>query len=121
MVRTIAVGIVSPLLLAGSVWAQPGNPVSTIRYDCAQGRRLTAEYFTGPTRIAPNGSPVPGGHVILTLADGKKLTLPQTLSGSGVRYANPDESFVFWSKGDTAFVEEGASRTVTYAECVGKK
>ncbi len=59
--------------------------------------------------------------MILTLAGNKKLTLPQTLSGSGIRYANADESFVFWSKGDTAFVEEGASQTVTYKDCAGKK
>ena len=41
--------------------------------------------------MAPNGMPIPGGHVILTLADGKRLNLPQTLSGSGIRYANADE------------------------------
>ena len=121
MVRTTAVSILSPLLVAGSAWAQPATLVSTVRYDCAQGRTLTAEYFTGPSSIAPSGAPIPGGHVVLTLADGKKLTLPQTLSGSGIRYANPDDTFVFWSKGDTAFVEEGANRTVTYAECVAKK
>jgi membrane-bound inhibitor of C-type lysozyme len=28
---------------------------------------------------------------------------------------------VFWSKGDTAFVEEGANQTVTYKDCVGRK
>lgn len=121
MVRTTAVSILSSLLVVGSVWAQSATPVSAVRYDCAQGRTLTAEYFTGPARIAPSGAPIPGGHVLLTLADGRKLTLPQTLSGSGIRYADPDESFVFWSKGDTAFVEEGANRTVTYADCVGKK
>ncbi len=121
MVRTAAASLASPFLIAGVAWAQPAAPVSTVRYDCAKGRTLTAEYFTGPTRTAPTGAPIPGGHVVLTLADGKKLTLPQTLSGSGIRYANSDESFVFWSKGDTAFVEEGANRAVSYADCVGKK
>ena len=121
MLRTATGSVAMSLLFIGSAWAQPANPVSTVRYDCAQGRTLTAAYFTGPTRTAPSGAPLPGGHVVLTLADGKTLTLPQTLSGSGIRYANPDESFVFWSKGDTAFVEEGANRTVTYADCVGRK
>lgn len=121
MVRTTAVSILSLLLVGGSAWAQSTTPVSTVRYNCAQGRTLAAEYFTGPTRTAPSGAPIPGGHVVLTLSDGKRLTLPQTLSGSGIRYANPDESFVFWSKGDTAFVEEGANRAVTYADCVGRK
>lgn len=64
---------------------------------------------------------IPGGRVILTLADGKKLTLPQTLSGSGIRYANDGETFVFWSKGDTAFIEEGRSQTVTYKDCIGRR
>ena len=121
MLRTTIGSMALPLLLIGSAWAQPAAPVSTVRYACAQGRTLTTEYFTGPTRTAPSGAPIPGGHVVLTLADDKKLTLPQTLSGSGIRYANPDESFVFWSKGDTAFVEEGANRAVTYADCVGRK
>ena len=71
--------------------------------------------------MAPNGMPIPGGHVVLTLSDGKKLDLPQTLSGSGIRYANADKSFVFWSKGDTAFVEEGPKQTQTYSDCVGQK
>lgn len=65
--------------------------------------------------------PIPGGRVVLAFADGRKLTLPQTMSGSGIRYANEGESVVFWSKGDTAFVEEGPKWTVTYENCVGKK
>lgn len=109
------------LLAAASALAQAPSPVATVQYGCAQGRTLVAEYFDGPTRTAPDGRPIPGGRVILTLADGRKLTLPQTLSGSGIRYANEGETFVFWSKGDTAFVEEGASRTVTYKDCVGRK
>ncbi|MGD9885914.1 MAG: MliC family protein [Reyranella sp.] len=121
MVRTTIGSAVLPILFIGAASAQTATPVSTVQYACAQGRSLSAEYFTGPTRTAPSGAPIPGGHVILTLADGKKLTLPQTLSGSGIRYANADGSFVFWSKGDTAFVEEGANRTVTYADCVGRR
>ena len=31
------------------------------------------------------------------------------MSGSGARYANKDESFVFWNKGNTAFITEGAA------------
>jgi membrane-bound inhibitor of C-type lysozyme len=106
-------------LTAGVALAQA--PVAIVQYSCAEGKSLSAEYFDGPTRTAPDGRPTPGGRVIVTLADGKKLTLPQTLSGSGIRYANVGESFVFWSKGDTAFVEEGASQTVTYKDCVGSK
>jgi membrane-bound inhibitor of C-type lysozyme len=108
-------------LMASVALAQAASPVATVSYDCGQGKALVAEYFDGPTRTAPDGRPIPGGHVVLTLADGKKLTLPQTLSGSGIRYANQGETFVFWSKGDTAFVEEGPSQAVTYKDCVARK
>jgi membrane-bound inhibitor of C-type lysozyme len=42
------------------------------------------------------------------------------MSGSGIRYANAGETFVFWSKGDTAFVTEGADQAETYSDCVTK-
>ena len=77
-----------PFLTATVALAQASVPVSTVQYSCAQGKSLTAEYYDGPTRTAADGRPIPGGRVVLTLGDGKKLTLPQTLSGSGIRYAN---------------------------------
>ncbi|MCX6736566.1 MAG: MliC family protein, partial [Candidatus Parcubacteria bacterium] len=49
--------------------------------------------------------------VDLQLNDGRTMTLPQAISASGARYANADESFVFWNKGDTAFVTEGSETT----------
>jgi membrane-bound inhibitor of C-type lysozyme len=51
--------------------------------------------------------------VELTLSDGRKLALPQAVSASGARYANADESVVFWNKGRTAFVEEAGKQTYT--------
>ena len=55
-------------------------------------------------------------NVSLTLSDGRHLQLPQGMSGSGARYVNTDESFVFWNKGDTAFIEEG--KDTTYKDCM---
>jgi membrane-bound inhibitor of C-type lysozyme len=49
------------------------------------------------------------------------MELPQVISGSGARYANADESFVFWNKGDTAFVTEGSDDNMTYKDCVAIK
>ena len=121
MICKVASCLALTVLAADAACAQAAAPVSTVQYSCAQGKTLVAEYFDGATRMAPNGMPIPGGHVILTLADGKRLNLPQTMSGSGIRYANADESFVFWSKGDTAFVEEGPKQTQTYSGCVGQK
>jgi membrane-bound inhibitor of C-type lysozyme len=46
------------------------------------------------------------------------VALPQTMSGSGARYANAGETFVFWNKGDTAFITEGKAGTETYSGCV---
>ena len=120
MICKVACCLALPVLAAGVACAQAPAPANTVRYSCAQGNSLVAEYFDGATRMAPNGMPIPGGRVVLTLADGKKLNLPQTMSGSGIRYANTDESFVFWSKGDTAFVEEGPKQTQTYSGCFGK-
>ena len=122
MLRCLAWCAGSPLLLASlAAGAQSPTPVAKVQYACAGGKTLAAEYFDGPTGTAPSGMPLPGGKVVLTLADGKRLELPQTLSGSGIRYASADGGFVFWSKGDTAFVEEGPSQTQTYTNCVAKK
>lgn len=54
--------------------------------------------------------------VDIKLSDGRELTLPRAISASGARYANSDESFVFWNKGNTAFIQENG--TTTYQDCV---
>jgi putative hemolysin len=56
--------------------------------------------------------------VEITLSDGRNMTLPQVISASGARYANSDESFVFWNKGDTAFITE--KDKTTYENCAIK-
>lgn len=60
----------------------------------------------------------PDGSVRLALSDGRQVSLPQMVSADGARYANADESFVFWNKGITAFVEENGVQT--YASCLQK-
>ena len=54
--------------------------------------------------------------VELTLSDGRHMLLLQAISASGARYANTDESFVFWNKGNTAFIEEG--NKTTFKDCI---
>ncbi len=108
----------TPAIAAGAADAQTGAPMQTVRYACDQGRTIVAEYFEGTAGVAANGMPIPGGRVSLVLDGGRHLILPQTISGSGIRYADKGETIVFWSKGNTAFVEEGAPRTVTYKGCV---
>lgn len=55
------------------------------------------------------------GKVQLVLSDGRSMSLPQGISASGARYTNADESFVFWNKGDTAFVQE--KDLITFVDC----
>ena len=51
-------------------------------------------------------------------APSSTMSVPQAMSGSGARYANADESFVFWNKGDDAFITEGDPDKPTFADCV---
>lgn len=75
--------------------------VTDISYSCADGRSLIALYLSES--------------VSLTLSDGRSLTLPHAVAASGVRYANTDESVVFWTKGSTAFLMEDGKET--FASC----
>jgi len=84
--------------------ARESTPGISAAFACENDRRVQA-VFTGGARPS----------VQLTLSDGRRLLLPQAPSASGARYANGDESFVFWNKGRTAFIEEGGQRT--YAGC----
>lgn len=97
-------GIVS-LLMAGSAFAE--TPIAKVTFECADDKSLEATFYADA--------------VALTLSDGRSMELPQVISGSGTRYANADESFVFWSKGDTAFVTEGSDENLTFKDCVSAK
>ena len=99
----------------------PDAPMSTVRYQCPQNKTIVADFYDGKSSVGPDGRPIPGGRAVVQLSDGRKFSLPQTVSGSGVRYADSSGTFVFWTKGDTAFVEEGANQTVTYRDCVQKR
>jgi putative hemolysin len=73
-------------------------------FNCVGGKHIDAAFF--------NATP---SHVELALSDGRRITLPQAMSASGARYASADERFVFWNKGDTAFIDEQGRQT--YADC----
>jgi membrane-bound inhibitor of C-type lysozyme len=72
---------------------------------CDGGKTIGASFIAGTPARAE-----------LQLSDGRRLMLPQAISASGARYANADESVVFWNKGRTAFIDEGGRQT--YSECV---
>jgi membrane-bound inhibitor of C-type lysozyme len=72
--------------------------INSATFNCADNKIINAEFYKNKVQIKIN--------------DGRSRFLPQTISASGARYANTDESFVFWNKGDTAFVEENGTQTI---------
>jgi membrane-bound inhibitor of C-type lysozyme len=101
----IAGAVVAASVAVGAALA--ADPISVVDYACAGGKTIVATYW--------------GDKVDLVLSDGRKLSLPQTMSGSGIRYADADEAVVFWSKGDGAFITEGKDPyNATYDNCAGK-
>ena len=76
--------------------------IADASFSCDDNKTIQADFY-------PN-------QVVLRLSDGRNLTVPQAVSASGARYANSDESFVFWNKGNTAFIQEG--QATSYSDCV---
>ncbi len=85
-----------------------GEPVV---YSCGTGETITARYYS----LSDDSL----NFVKVTLPDGKVYTLPAVMSASGVRYTD-DFELVWWTKGDTAFVEkrqEDGEWKILYQEC----
>jgi membrane-bound inhibitor of C-type lysozyme len=94
--------LAAPLALAGGAGA--ADIINDVTFNCEAGKSIHAVFY--PESVG------------LILSDGRALSLPQTISGSGARYANADESIVFWNKGNTAFITEGSDGATTYGNCV---
>jgi membrane-bound inhibitor of C-type lysozyme len=101
---------VTPAALAGFIAVVSCGCAATPRpiaasFVCDGGKTIGAVFTAGnPARVE------------LQLSDGRRLRLPQAMSASGARYANSDESLVFWNKGRTAFLEEAGHQS--YSGCV---
>jgi membrane-bound inhibitor of C-type lysozyme len=91
------------LMMFAAAPASAADAIASVKYACAGGKTIAATYYSD--------------HVDLVLGDGRTMTLPQAMAASGIRYANADETFVFWSKGRTAFVTKGKAADTTYADC----
>ncbi len=88
---------------APTAWAPPtSSVVASAGFFCDGGKSIRAVFMT-------NGAEV-------TLSDGRTENLSHAVSADGGRYTNTDESFVFWTKGQGAFVTENG--TTTYANCI---
>ena len=89
--------------------------INQVTYNCDNNKTIEAAFYKGELiPVEPGEPPILTGSVKLVLSDGRNFDLPQTISGSGVRYANDDESFIFWSKGDGALIlEDGMEKDYT--------
>jgi membrane-bound inhibitor of C-type lysozyme len=72
----------------------------TVIFECSGKKTITAVFHL------PSDE-----NVNIALSDGRNFTLPRAISASGARYANKDETTVFWNKGDTSFLEEKGKNT----------
>lgn len=72
------------------------------KFTCRSGESIQAEFYKGKQpKVEPGQMPTPTGKIKVTLSDGRKFELVQTVSADGARYANSDETIMFWNKGDT--------------------
>jgi len=55
----------------------------------------------------------------VNLSDGRHFILAHAISADGARYANANESIVFWTRGETAFMQENG--TTTYSGCIANR
>lgn len=91
------------------------NKVSSFSYSCDEGKTIEATYYQGENKPSPNKDmpPTPSGSVSFKLSDGRQITLMQTISADGVRYANTDDSIIFWSKGRGVLFIENEKQNYT--------
>ncbi|MFA5392168.1 MAG: MliC family protein [Candidatus Paceibacterota bacterium] len=102
------------ILVGAGIWYvnNKGNksllsPIAQVTYICNDDKTIDAAFYKGePKLVEPGEQPIPSGSVKIILSDGRDFNLPQTISADGARYANSNESFVFWSKGNGALVLE---------------
>lgn len=118
--RNTILAIVALIVLVGLVYwftgfkspAPAGNGSTTspqtATFYCAQNKTIQATFASSS--------------VALMLSDGRSLTLPHAVSGSGARYeatSTAGVDTVFWNEGDNAFLTEG--NTNTFDECTAAK
>ena len=126
----LAIGIIVLLLvIAGAVYffavpkasAPTTTATSTLAITTAAQNQNTATYLcdTGTINATYTNSTLPTSSVTLVLSDGRTFTLPQVMSGSGIRYeqgAGTASDIQFSSEGENAFLTENGK--ITYNNCV---
>lgn len=101
------------------VVAKTPKLLNKVMYMCNGAKTIDSAFYEhqATTSIAVGQRPTPNGSVALVLSDGRTFNLPQTISADGARYANADETFVFWTKGNAVIVlEDGTEKN--YIGCI---
>jgi membrane-bound inhibitor of C-type lysozyme len=87
------------------------SPIAQAAYICDGGKTIQAAFYKGEEYVVePGQPPIPSGTVKLILSDGRNFDLGRTISADGGRYANGEESFIFWDKGDTILILENGTK-----------
>ncbi len=97
------------------------NPVVTgqVNYQCLDNHTVEAVFMTqGPMpEVVPGQPPTSNALVSISLDGAPNIVLPQAISADGSRYANDDESLVFWSKGNGAMVLQNGKEDI-FQNCI---
>ena len=100
---------------------QTESPVVTGKttYQCMGGHTVETVFMTqGPVpESVPGLPPASNALVSISLDGAQDISLPQAVSADGSRYANADESLVFWSKGNGAMVLQNGKEDI-FQNCI---
>lgn len=79
-----------------------GKPINRTVFVCPDGEKIYTDFYDR--------------EVYMNLKGFGTLYLRQTISASGARYANKDESIVLWNKGDTVFLQKDGKTVMDNCE-----
>lgn len=102
----LVVMIVVTLFVTGWLNRQKIDFSNTFIFSCKDNKVITATFLKKDNQVR------------LQLTDGRDFVIPKVESASGEKYSNGDDSFVFWTKGEEAFITEGLQFDKTFIDCV---
>ena len=94
--------------------------IAFTNYVCDGNKNLSATYYDLPNAVVATSEagPTPTGSVTINLPANRTVTLNQTISASGVRYTNTDQSIEFWNKGREVLFTEKTVASDLYTNCI---
>ena len=104
----LVVMIVVVLFATGWLNRQKIDFSNTFIFSCKDNKVITATFLKKDNQVR------------LQLTDGRDFVIPRVESASGEKYANGDDSFVFWTKGEESFITEGLQQDKTFIDCVAQ-